>query len=74
MEFEKIRDFLVEQLGIDEDAITMDASFEDDLGADSLDLVELVMALEEEYDVEIDDEEAEKLKTVGDAVNYIRSL
>ncbi len=74
MEFEKIRDFLVEQLGIDEDAITMDASFEDDLGADSLDLVELVMALEEEYDVEIDDEEAEKLKTVGDAVNYIKSL
>jgi len=74
MEFEKIRDFLVEQLGIDEDAITMDASFEDDLGADSLDLVELVMALEEEYDVEIDDEEAEKLKTVGDAVNFIKSL
>ena len=74
MEFEKIRDFLVEQIGIDEYAITMDASFEDDLGADSLDLVELVMALEEEYDVEIDDEEAEKLKTVGDAVNFIKSL
>ena len=74
MEFEKIRDFLVEQLGIDEDAITMDASFEDDLGADSLDLVELVMALEEEYDVEIDDDEAERLKTVGDAVNFIKSL
>ena len=74
MEFEMIRDFLVQQLGIDEDTITMDSSFEDDLGADSLDLVELVMALEEEYDVEIDDDDAEKIKTVGDAVNYIKSL
>lgn len=74
MEFEMIRDFLVQQLGIDEDTITMESSFEDDLGADSLDLVELVMALEEEYDVEIDDDDAEKIKTVGDAVNYIKSL
>ncbi|MDD4690232.1 MAG: acyl carrier protein [Eubacteriales bacterium] len=74
MEFEKIRDFLIEQLGIDEDSITMESSFEDDLGADSLDLVELVMALEEEYDIEIADDEAEKIKTVGDAVNFIKSL
>ncbi len=74
MEFEMIRDFLVEQLGIDEDEITMESSFADDLGADSLDLVELIMALEEEYDIKIDDEEAETLKTVGDVVNFIKSF
>lgn len=74
MEFEMIRDFLVQQLGIDEDDITMESSFADDLGADSLDLAELIMALEEEYHIKIDDEEAESLKTVGDAVNYIRSF
>ena len=74
MEFEMIRDFLVQQLGIDEDEITMESSFADDLGADSLDLVELIMALEEEYDIKIDDEEAETLKTVGDVVNFIKSF
>ncbi len=59
------------QLGVEENEVTMEASFIDDLGADSLDIVELVMAFEEEFDMEIPDEEAEKIKTVGDAVNYI---
>ena len=63
----------MEQLGVDEREVTMEASFIDDLGADSLDLVELIMALEEEFDIEIPDEEAEKLKTVGDAVNYAKA-
>ena len=69
--FEKVKTIIVDQLGVDEDAVTMEASFLDDLGADSLDIVELIMALEEEFDVEIPDEEAEKITTVGDAVNYI---
>ena len=69
MEFEKIKEILAEQLGVSEDEIEMDSSLTDDLGADSLDLVELVMALEQEFDLEISDEEAEKIKTVGDAVN-----
>lgn len=68
---EKIKDIIAEQLGVKKEEITEDASFIDDLGADSLDTVELVMALEEEYNLEIPDEDAEKLKTVGDAVNYI---
>lgn len=72
MEFEQVRKVLVEQLGLDEESITMDSSFVDDLGADSLDIVELIMALEEEFDMEIPDEEAEKISTVGDAVNYIK--
>ncbi|MCX7714314.1 MAG: acyl carrier protein [Clostridia bacterium] len=72
MEFEKVREIVVEQLGVDEDSVTMDASFVDDLGADSLDLVELIMALEEEFDLEIPDEDAEKISTVGDAVSYIK--
>jgi acyl carrier protein len=63
----------VEQLSIDEDDITMDSGFVDDLGADSLDLVELIMALEEEFDMEIPDEDAEKITTVGDVVDYIKS-
>ncbi|HEY8464673.1 MAG TPA: acyl carrier protein [Bacillota bacterium] len=70
--FSKVKDIVVEQLGVDEEEVTEQASFVDDLGADSLDIVELVMALEEEFDVEIPDEDAEKIVTVGDAVNYIK--
>ncbi len=72
MEFEKIKSVLAEQLGIDESIITMNSSFIDDLGADSLDIVELIMGLETEFDIEIPDEDAEKISTVGDAVNYIK--
>lgn len=72
MEFEKVKSVLVEQLGVDEDTITMESSFVDDLGADSLDIVELIMGLETEFDIEIPDEDAEKISTVGDAVNYIK--
>jgi len=72
MEFKKIKEILAEQLGVSEDEIEMDSSLTDDLGADSLDLVELVMALEQEFDLEISDEEAEKIKTVGDAVNFVK--
>lgn len=74
MEFEKIRDIIVEQLGVDPNEVTMESSFIDDLGADSLDIVELIMALEEEFDVEIPDEDAEKIKTVGDVVEYLKNL
>jgi len=70
--FSKVKDIVVEQLGVDEEEVTEQASFVDDLGADSLDIVELVMALEEEFDLEIPDEDAEKIVTVGDAVNYIK--
>ncbi|HIT85487.1 MAG TPA: acyl carrier protein [Candidatus Ornithomonoglobus intestinigallinarum] len=72
VEFEKVRDVIVEQLGVDEANVTMEASFVDDLGADSLDIVELIMGLETEFDIEIPDEDAEKISTVGDAVNYIK--
>ena len=68
---EKIKNIIVEQLGVSPDAVVPEASFIDDLGADSLDLVELVMVLEEEFDQEIPDEDAEKIKTVQDAINYI---
>mgnify|MGYP003393570308 CR=1 FL=1 len=68
----KIRDIIVEQLGVDADRIKPEASFIDDLGADSLDIVELVMAMEEVFDVEIPDEDAEKLKTVNDVINYLK--
>jgi acyl carrier protein len=68
---EKVKAVIVEQLGADEDDVTEDAAFVDDLGADSLDIVELVMALEEEFGVSIPDEQAEKIKTVGDAVDFI---
>ncbi|MGE5528707.1 MAG: acyl carrier protein [Patescibacteria group bacterium] len=70
--FEKVKDILVEQLGCDEEAVTLQANIVEDLGADSLDVVELVMALEEEFELEIPDEDAEKIKTVGDVVNYIK--
>jgi acyl carrier protein len=73
MVFETVKKIIVEQLGVDEDDIQMEASFIDDLGADSLDIVELVMALEEEFGLEIPDSDAEKIITVGDAVNYIKS-
>ncbi len=71
MVFEKVKTIIVDQLGVDEEAVVMEASFIDDLGADSLDIVELIMALEEEFDIEIPDEEAEKISSVGDVVNYI---
>ena len=70
--FEKVKGIVVEQLGVTEDTVTMEASFIDDLGADSLDIVELVMALEEEFDIEIPDTDAEKVVTVGDVVDYIK--
>ncbi len=71
MVFEKVRDILVEQLDVEEDKVTMEASITDDLGADSLDVVDLVMSLEEEFDVEIPDDQVENIKTVGDIVRYI---
>ena len=70
---EKIKGIIVEQLGVDEDEVTPTASFVDDLGADSLDQVELVMALEEEFGVEIPDEDAEKIATVQNAIDYIKA-
>jgi len=69
--FEKVRDIVVEQLGSEADEVTLESTFIDDLGADSLDIVELIMAFEEEFNVEIPDEAAEKIKTVQDVVNYI---
>ncbi|HFB52492.1 MAG TPA: acyl carrier protein [Anaerolineae bacterium] len=69
--FAKVKDIVVEQLGIEEDKVTMDASFKDDLEADSLDLVELIMAFEEEFGGEISDEEAQNITTVGEAVKYL---
>lgn len=70
--FEKVKSIIVEQLGATESSVIMEASFIDDLGADSLDIVELIMALEEEFDTEIPDADAEKIVTVGDVVDYIR--
>ena len=70
---DQVKKIIVEQLGVDEDEVTPDASFVDDLGADSLDTVELVMALEEEFGIEIPDEDAEKMSSVGDAIKYIES-
>ncbi len=69
---EKVKKIIVEQLGVADTAVTMEASFIDDLGADSLDIVELIMALEEEFDIEIPDSDAEKVVTVGDVVDYIK--
>ena len=70
---DKVKGIIVEQLGVDEEEVTPDASFVDDLGADSLDTVELVMALEEEFETEIPDEEAEKITTVKEAIDYIEA-
>ena len=69
---EKVKEIIVDQLGVDEKQVNAEASFIDDLGADSLDTVELVMALEEEFDIEIPDEDAEKIATVQNAVDYIK--
>ena len=69
---EKVKAIIVEQLGVADTSVTMEASFIDDLGADSLDIVELVMAIEEEFDIEIPDTDAEKVVTVGDVVDYIK--
>ncbi len=68
---DRIKKIIVDQLGVDENKITENSSFVDDLGADSLDIVELIMAFEEEFDIEIPDEDAEKMKTIGDAVKYL---
>jgi len=70
---ERVKKIVVEQLGVEEDQVTADASFVDDLGADSLDTVELVMALEEEFDCEIPDEEAEKISTLAQATAYVNA-
>lgn len=69
---QRVKEIILEQLGVEEDEVTPGASFIDDLGADSLDTVELVMAFEEEFDIEIPDDEAEKIVTVKDAINYIK--
>ena len=73
MVFEKVKVIVKDQLGVDEDKVTMEASITDDLGADSLDVVDLVMSLEEEFDIEIPDEDVENMKTVGDIVKYIEA-
>jgi len=73
MEFDKVKAIVVDQLGVSEDDVTMEASFVDDLGADSLDVVELIMALEEEFDIEIPDTDAEKITTVADVVEYVKN-
>lgn len=70
---ERVTKIVVDRLGVDESEVTLEASFKDDLGADSLDVVELVMELEDEFDMEISDDDAEKIATVGDAVNYIKA-
>lgn len=69
--FDKLKELVVDQLGVEEDEVTMEATMQDDLGADSLDLVELVMSVEEEFGVKVADEDLENIKTVGDIVNYI---
>lgn len=70
---EKVKSIIVEQLGVEEDEVVNEASFVDNLGADSLDIVELVMALEEEFELEIPDEDAEQIRTVGEAISYIQN-
>lgn len=71
--FDKVKEIIADKLGVNEKEIKMESTFED-LGADSLDIVELIMAIEEEYDIQISDEEAEKAQSVGDVVNYINTL
>ena len=73
MEFEKLKKIIAEVLNVDEDEITMDTTFVDDLGADSLDVFQIIMGIEEEFDIEIDNEEAEKIVTVSDAVEQIKN-
>ncbi len=73
MEFEKLRDIIVEVLNVDETEVTMESTFIDDLGADSLDVFQIIMGIEEEFDIEIPNEEAEKIVTVGDAVEQIKN-
>ncbi len=73
MEFEKLKEIIVGQLGISGDEITMDSSFENDLGADSLDLVEIVMGIEEAFDFEVSEDDVEDIDTVGKAVEYIKA-
>lgn len=70
---ERVKKIIVDRLGVEESEVTLEATFKDDLGADSLDVVELVMELEDEFELEISDEEAEKISTVGDVVNYINA-
>lgn len=70
--FEKVRAIIADQLGVEEEEVTMESSFIEDLGADSLDIVELIMALEEEFEIEVPDEDAEKLANVANAVDYIK--
>ncbi len=70
--FDKVKEIIVDQLGVEEDEVTLESSFIEDLGADSLDIVELIMALEEEFGLEIPDDEAEKIASVNDAIEYIR--
>lgn len=72
MEFEKLRDIIVEVLNVDETEVTMESTFIDDLGADSLDVFQIIMGIEEEFDIEIPNEEAEKIVTVGDVVEQIK--
>lgn len=72
MEFEKLRDIIVEVLNVDENEVTMESTFIDELGADSLDVFQIIMGIEEEFDIEIPNEEAEKIVTVGDAVEQIK--
>lgn len=72
MEFEKLRDIIVEVLNVDENEVTMESTFIDDLGADSLDVFQIIMGIEEEFDIEIPNEEAEEIVTVGDAVEQIK--
>ena len=72
MEFEKLRDIIVEVLNVDETEVTMESTFIDELGADSLDVFQIIMGIEEEFDIEIPNEEAEKIVTVGDAVEQIK--
>ena len=71
--FEKVKDIVVEQLGVEAEKVTKEATFVDDLAADSLDIVELVMSIEEEFDIEIADSEAEKIVTIADVVEYIKN-
>ena len=73
MEFEKLREIIKDVMNIDEDEITEDTTFENDLGADSLDIFQIIMGIEDAFDIEIDNEEAEKIVTVGDAVEHIKN-